>query len=507
MKHTKDAIRYGIETLRVSPDEMFKLIESSNGYVGDDYQRWLANEIIKIAEKDGVGFSQLLVKKFNILQDMLNNEDAVIRDVWIDYMKKENGYSIDFEEVGTELDVEDWFEGVDLDKENSFFTKENLEELYNRFINREDVTLSARLSTGSVSKSSELYQDAKSRGVDCTTEGALLLYRMCSIVEAFDLGTEFEFNFLVNTDFIMNKENEGLWKYFFQYFSLRGFVVTPQDLFDGVLGGNQYAYITCKPRVGEVAQDCIALCNYSLDAEGKPYKVKGSKVRYTKSSIDLLSYIKQSVLSLDRNVSTYKEDFAGNISKEAINTVEGVIGYINFSHSQGLWLSSLPTDDIEKSIPITKKNLGDCIIYYAVSTALKMFNINEEIKLPINGSKEYKKLLGNCLPLFLFSNRSIFRGYKIDGVPRYSAFDLENSDYIDILLSKYEIYFSFEAKELVNLCRGYSKFLVEGCNDHICTKCFNDVRQEANHSEFNNLYLTSIRNLCDYIKGLYREVL
>ena len=57
MKNTREAIRYGIETLGVTPEEFFSLIESSNGYSGDDYGRWLANEIIKIAEKDNVGYS------------------------------------------------------------------------------------------------------------------------------------------------------------------------------------------------------------------------------------------------------------------------------------------------------------------------------------------------------------------------------------------------------------------------------------------------------------------
>ena len=47
MRNTKDAIKYGIETLKVLPEKMFNLIESSRDYDGDDYDRWLANEIIK----------------------------------------------------------------------------------------------------------------------------------------------------------------------------------------------------------------------------------------------------------------------------------------------------------------------------------------------------------------------------------------------------------------------------------------------------------------------------
>ena len=67
MKKTKSAVKYGMETLKLSPDELFKLIESSQGYDGSDYARWLAGKIISVAEEDGVQFSQLLVKKFNII--------------------------------------------------------------------------------------------------------------------------------------------------------------------------------------------------------------------------------------------------------------------------------------------------------------------------------------------------------------------------------------------------------------------------------------------------------
>ena len=83
MKSTVEAVRYGIETLKVSPNEMFSLIESSQGYTGDDYKRWLANEIIKIAVKDGVGFSQLLVKKLAITSEIMENVDVSFKPEWL----------------------------------------------------------------------------------------------------------------------------------------------------------------------------------------------------------------------------------------------------------------------------------------------------------------------------------------------------------------------------------------------------------------------------------------
>ena len=77
MKNTIDAIKYGLETLKVSPKELNSLIESSKGYDGDDYKRWLANEIIKIAEKDDVGYSQLLAKWFNLIQSIIEEYNNI----------------------------------------------------------------------------------------------------------------------------------------------------------------------------------------------------------------------------------------------------------------------------------------------------------------------------------------------------------------------------------------------------------------------------------------------
>ena len=40
MKKCLSAVRYGLETLGVSSDKLFHLIETSRGYDGEDYDRW-----------------------------------------------------------------------------------------------------------------------------------------------------------------------------------------------------------------------------------------------------------------------------------------------------------------------------------------------------------------------------------------------------------------------------------------------------------------------------------
>ena len=199
-----------------------------------------------------------------------------------------------------------------------------------------------------------------------------------------------------------------------------------------------------------------------------------------------------------------KETLNEGLTNEKVVNVKDVLGYLNTNTSYGSWLSSFPAGGKGESIPITRENLNDVILYYSVSTALKTFGINETISLPLTGDNGYKKLLYNCIPLFLFSVNSRFRGYKGE---KESSFDLERSDLVESLLKAGEVYYSFEANELVDLCKGYSEFLVKNCGENISCKCFNDLRLEADYAEFNSLYLSKVRNLCDYVKGLYKEMM
>lgn len=503
MKNTKEAVRYGIETLGVSPDEMFSLIETSKGYEGDDYKRWLANEIVKIAEKDGVGYSQLLVKKFNIIQDMMNTKELTMKSEWVEYFNTQNSdklWSVDFPEAGTPLEDVDWFNGIDYDAENSFFLQEELPELYEQVLNEEVVEIVATLSDTTAKKNTELYNAASQLNLNCKNVGSLFLYRLCQIVEAFDLVEDFELKLLMDTDFLLDKENDKVWSYFLNYFKYTGYAIKSSDLYDGALGEKEFALLLCKPRTGEEAvQDCVMLSGATYK-DGSFLKT-GKRKRYTRSSQPLLDELGSTKGTM---VELPKETLNEGLTNEKVVNVKDVLGYLNTNTSYGSWLSSFPAGGKGESIPITRENLNDVILYYSVSTALKTFGINETISLPLTGDNGYKKLLYNCIPLFLFSVNSRFRGYKGE---KESSFDLERSDLVESLLKAGEVYYSFEAKELVDLCKGYSEFLVKNCGENISCKCFNDLRLEADYAEFNSLYLSKVRNLCDYVKGLYKEMM
>ena len=201
MKRTIEAVKYGIETLGISPNALFDLIKSSNGYDGDDYSRWLANEIIKIAEKDGVGYSQLLVKKFTIISSILDGVDVSIKKEWLDFFSSMLGVdsgsvmSINFDGIGTKFEEDvDWYSDVDLMSEK-FFSEGNLPEnlMSNlRGDSEENFAIVAKLESDSCSKNSELFKSAKSVGVVCKNKGSMLLYRMCNLAEAWDLGANFK---------------------------------------------------------------------------------------------------------------------------------------------------------------------------------------------------------------------------------------------------------------------------------------------------------------------------
>lgn len=503
MKNAKEAIRYGIETLGVSPDEMFGLIESSKGYDGEDYSRWLANEIIKIAEKDGVGYSQLLVKKFNIIQDMLGSKDLILKSSAIDVIKSflgEESYSIDFPEVGSPLEDVDWFNGVDYDDDNSFFLAEELPFIYDKVVNGDDVNIAISLTDDSVKKSWELYSDASGRGVSCKYTGSLLLYRMCQMLEAFDIIKGFNLVLFTDTEFLLDSENESIWKYFLQYFNVKGVYMTSTELYEGALGGKDYAILVCKPRVREEIQDSILLSEGKI-VDGSLSVVPDSSRRYTRSSRYILNaLLKKSKTS---SVVSVPKEYKDGLSGESVinSNNENTLGYLNVSISLGAWLSTFPAGEKGDSIEITEDNLEEVMIYYSVSTALKTFGISEMVRLPLSGDKKrYSNLLSNCLPLFLYGNNSRFRAYELDGkqVGKLSP----KSDYVLDLLEKYEMLFSFESKELVDLCKKYEDSLV--LDDR--TVCFDDIRKASEYSDFNSEYISKVRNLSDYIRGIYKEV-
>lgn len=465
MKKTKSAVKYGIETLKVSPDELFKLIESSQGYNGSDYSRWLAGKIIDIADKDGIQFSQLLVKKFNIINELLEelSENQEIDDDYITIFKdclNSNLYSINIDKLGVALKDVDWFNKIDLDKENSFFVTENLPlELQKNIFDNEKFSIIARLSLDTCDKKSCLYSDAKGQGIKLVSKGAMFLYRLCSLVGIFNL-TECKFGLLVPTKFLYDEDNADIINYTLDYFDIEtGLSIKSVEMLSNSINSGDIAFIVLTPRKRE-SQDGVILDVVEKDTSSlEGYNILCRK-RYSKSKNRMIDDIKSSVVA-----------------------DEDSIAYLKCNDSVLSIVSSIENNDY--LVPITKNTLSKAIVYYGVTIA-KNIGWGDVLGLPcvIDGVSGYEELLYNCLPLFLFN-------YNSD-MPQ----EVLNSDIIQNLVNVGNPYFSFEAKELYNLCMDFIK------SSGVSDRSFSSIRKEISNRDFNNLYESKVESLKSYINSL-----
>lgn len=513
MKNTKEAIRYGIETLKVSPEKMFSLIESSEGYDGEDYSRWLAAQIIKIAEKDGIGYTQLLVKKFSITQSLIEDySDNSIREEWLNYLKEileeddRSVYSVGLDVLGNTLEDIDWFNGIDLDEVNGDFVNERLpDEVRDAFVEDNGFTLLCKLSSDTADKGSELYKEAKARGIVCKSEGALMMYRACSMISAFDSCTEnFRFAFLASTGFLTDRDNADIIKYFLSYFNYYGFTVDASDLLESSFVSGGYVFVLCRPRtLGDCVQDGIVL----PEAHLKDGEVEfGVERRYSKSDVDMLDYLLKNSKNTGELVPSYGED--GNIVIAPIGKADS-LGYLVVDRYGGVVVKSLPVIG-EVNLPITEDNLSQIVTFFSVVKSLEGFGLAKIIKEFITGHMDYKELFYNCLPLFLFDtgNKCMDNGItRLNG----NIVRLENklsiySDIVSELLEKGEVYFSFESKQLLDICKGFLDFLSNEENSSLVGKTFEEVRKESNNEELNRQYMFALNSLKDYVSTLYRKM-
>lgn len=465
MKNTIEAIKYGINTLKVSPDEMFALIKSSNGYSGENYKRWLANEIIKIANNEGIGYSQLLVKKFFIIQSISESyefdDDRISPNVCEMFKKAlgDNIYSVGINEVGLSLESIDWYNGIDIDDVNSSFVME-LPDEYRDVFCKGDFSLFVRLSCSNSPKNSDIFKDAKDYGIHCKSEGALMLYRVCSMVEAFGYSRKFRFGFLVNTAFLYDADNADIIKYFLSYFVYKGRVIKSSDMYESGRSGGEYAFVVCYPRgIDDKIQDGFVLKDYNSGK--KPPR------RFSRSYVSMLEYI----LSDAKNVTPGDK----------------IYGYLcyNLLSSTNMWLSS--SFDHDAIISISRSNLESIIVYYGVSRSMANFGMFTGVNDIITGSAWYKELLYNCLPIFLYDTDSKLCGNAIPESILNSMFDVG------------EVYFGYEAKELISICKSVEDDLPEDAS-------ISDTLINSDNDDLVSCYMDALSNLKNYVSMLYRKM-
>lgn len=505
MKKTVDAIKYGLETLNITPKAMFSLIESSKGYEGSDYSRWLANEIIKIAEKEEVGYSQLLAKWFNIIQGIIEEhlnesicsefEDRVMGmvkgQVYIHGMPEEdNKYG------GTVVDI-DWGKGLDLPFNYEFI--ERLPETIRKRIedNEEDLTFLMRLGGDGKISGSPLVADAKSNGISLKSYDALLLYRIATMYRALgDNADHLYFILILNTDVLYDTDNAELIKYFLSYVKCDGTAVDSKDLFETSYTNESYALLICRSLQSfDEIQDGIVL----------PKQLKnGDKIgtfRYSRGS-DMWK-----TMVADEDVGeefVYSITEMGQIVSDELRGYKNAIGYLcNSTHLSNPVVASCPIAGSDYVI-LTEENFHRCLAYYGVVTSLRGQRLSSDITDIISGNPDYMNLVGNCLPLLLFDVSNHWGNVYGEVNGEEVSYELPLfEEFIHKEIEVLSVYFSYEAKELMEL--GKKVWQISGSWGKTFREALNAIDRDA-EKNIDKEYLNAISRCQTYVCSLYNSM-
>lgn len=490
MKNTIDAIKYGLETLNVTTKEMFNLIESSKGYDGDDYKRWLANEIIKLAEKDDIGYSQLLAKWFNLIQSIIEeySDDSIkksFEEKIEDYISNDVVYTVGMsseKSYGVKGDDIDWGSKVDLPFNYDFI--EGLpDDLKDGLLENRGVTIFLKVNSKSTfKKSSDIVTDAKINGISIKNYESMMFYRMCTLMRALDeQGTKFKFVFIADTKVLYDKENADIIKYLLSFFNYEGFVVNSKDLYEGSFTSEEYAIVKCSLRgMYDEIQDGFLL-RRAEEVDGK-FTLVGREKRYSQGG------------DMFNSLAGYKLG----------SSEEKGIGYLcKGIKDRTAYLSTLPVDGAN-CVPITKKNLNKVVSYFGVSQAMVNSGVSGDITDIIDGHPDFKVLVNNCIPLFLFDVNSEFCQAS-DSIK--NPYDLFESDFVKNLLDRGSVYFSFESKEFVSVCKNIlTCYNLKHGEESRVGKSFNDMRVACENEDLNKAYFNSLSRCKEFISSLYKKM-
>lgn len=505
MENTLKAVKYGISTLGITPKEMFSLIESSKDYTGEEYNRWLANEIIKVCEKDGVGYSNLLVKWFNIItsiSDEYKSEDIV--EIYNNFIKSKlvgEVYTLGFDEdneYGTSVDDIDWESNIDMPYNLDFI--DNIDESISIVLKEtKECTFFIHLkSKKGIKKNTDIFVDAKQNGVILTSIDSVYLYRLCSIVNALEDASNINVVLLGSADFFYSSSNVSLLNYFLMFFKYKGVVIQSPDLFENSFTNENFIFLFCSPRTSQDdIQNGIVL---------KTLKVKDDKL-VLNSKVHRFSKGSNMLENLYKDYSDFP-DIVPLVDREGnpVGETEGdknAFGYgCKAFLDRNLILSDYPIENT-KYFKITKDNLIDVIGYFGISTALVnaggIFNVNDLI----TGHVEYKNFVYNCVPLFLYDVNSLFRGLntEIEGIALRKG-----SKLLEGLIESSSVYYSFESKELVGVVEDIKREYSEKISKDFGNKTINELREELNNPELSKKYFDNILRCQRFIMNLYDSI-
>ena len=502
MKKTISAVKYGLETLGVTPDKLFGMIESSQDYTGDDYGRWLASQIINIAEADGVGFSQLIVKKFNILSDLSEMDNLEVREEYLDAFKDMLGgnvytYGVVNDEESP-LDDLDWYHNMDYDTENCFFLDEIGNDALRESIKGGRFDFLLKLSMSNKLKKSDLLIDAKNRGLSIKTEGGAILHRVCLLYDVFG-NSETKFGFLVPSEFMSSEDNWEVVSELVDRFNISGYYMSDLNPYYG-----EYVFCICKSRGGADRNKFISLVKCEYGANGFVKYPEKARI-FSKSSIRMVDYLKEKAKGYNDKVLVVKNSkpvgYGVGYAK--------ALGYlcVNSNVHLSSAVCAMPEDPNIVCIPITESNIKDIIAFYGAYKSNEGNGYFSDINVLMSGSPKYNDLVYNSLPIFLFDYDSGFKGYSFvdregNKAEIRNCFDLKNSELVKELLADGESYYTFESKELLGVCKKY----LDGVDDTEL-KSFEEIRVLRGDESLDNKYRVALKRLKEYISTTFRGLL
>lgn len=486
MKKTTQAIKYALDELHVTPDKLFQLIESAQGYDGSNYELWLAGRIIKIADSEGIPFTELLVKKLKILASLMSDSSEGISELVSKHLESHIADSkkvYDFSGIGFEgttdlVDEFDWFNGVDL-------VDGTLGEN-----NESDVAYVGYLDSKGIGKS-EISITGKSMGYPIKSKGAGMLLRFI-LMDDFYQSEDNTYIFISDSAFF--KENTEITQQFMSRFDLHSAVyLNKTDTMEGSFASGQ-DLIT----VWKTYSDSSVGVMQDLRFQDKPVisassLVKGGnyKLFYADPSLLMEEMFYSSPEDVVVEVDSVNLDLEVSDKVEVAESELG--GYLSLNGTQRV--SDSPIKDSRGVVPVNWGNISDIIVFYGVSQSSEgTWGYGQGIGQVLDGLEGYDSLVANCLPIFLFGWNSLFHSSD-DKVSNFT----HDSELVADLFEKYSAFMSFEAKVLWDLGTEYSKAMQKG-DDSLKGKTFYQIRNILADDSFEAVYKQKLESAQNYVR-------
>lgn len=387
------ALAYVIGATRLTPSELKVLVASSEGYDGDDYNRWLAAQFIEVCKEVGTPNTLLLSTWTPLLLEAMavqeQGEVSPLVQEWVESNIPDallpHLYGIGGLPGGESLEYVDWYGPLDyfVDKAFQSGLPESLQTLLDDPTGR--VIFSAELSREKVTEKSELSRDAKDNKINISNLGELLLYRMMNLENWSNASLDFVFltdaNFWVDTD-------ERLLDFLFnQYKCTAATYLEVQDLNSAALkGGRKLITVWHKDPANAQRFSPIVARPLRPKEDGTP----GPAKHFSVSDTPAHTSIQNSFLLTD-------EPALGHL------TICRFKQMASATHASAAVPGALTSEDFSTPFSITE--LRDTVVLVAMRKANRLtFGSEGEITEVLTGCDEYEEFVADCLPLFLIDN-------------------------------------------------------------------------------------------------------